>query len=56
MQPCMLRIVFGARRGENELKKSYNKTWWEERAEAVSMSAASVWPEFIPTLPVPAAM
>jgi integrase len=26
----------------------YNKTWWEERAEAVSMAAASVWREFLP--------
>jgi integrase len=24
----------------------YNKTWWEERAEAVSMAAATVWREF----------
>jgi integrase len=24
----------------------YNKTWWEERAEAVSLAAASVWREF----------
>ena len=34
----------------------YNKTWWEERVEAVSMAAASVWREFMPTPPVPAAM
>jgi hypothetical protein len=27
----------------------YNKTWWEERVEAVSMAAATVWREFIPT-------
>ena len=27
----------------------YNKTWWEERAEAVSLAAASVWKEFQPT-------
>jgi hypothetical protein len=27
----------------------YNKTWWEERVEAVSMAAASVWREFMPT-------
>jgi len=26
----------------------YNKTWWEERVEAVSMAAASVWREFMP--------
>lgn len=26
----------------------YNKTWWEERAEAVSLAAASVWKEFQP--------
>lgn len=24
----------------------YSKTWWEERAEAVSLAAASVWREF----------
>lgn len=24
----------------------YNKTWWEERAEAVSLAAATVWREF----------
>jgi hypothetical protein len=34
----------------------YNKTWWEERVEAVSMAAASVWREFMPTPQVPAAM
>jgi integrase len=34
----------------------YNKTWWEERVEAVSMAAASVWREFMPTPPMPAAM
>ena len=34
----------------------YNKTWWEERVESVSMAAASVWREFMPTPPVPAAM
>jgi integrase len=27
----------------------YNKTWWEERAAAVSLAAASVWKEFQPT-------
>jgi integrase len=27
----------------------YNKTWWEERVEAVSMAAATVWREFLPT-------
>jgi hypothetical protein len=27
----------------------YNKTWWEERAVAVSLAAASVWKEFQPT-------
>jgi integrase len=27
----------------------YNKTWWEERVEAVSMAAASIWREFMPT-------
>jgi integrase len=27
----------------------YNKTWWEERVEAVSMAAATVWREFMPT-------
>ena len=30
----------------------YNKTWWEERVEAVSMAAASaaasVWRDFMP--------
>jgi integrase len=34
----------------------YNKTWWEERVEAVSMAAASVWREFMPAPHVPAAM
>jgi integrase len=34
----------------------YNKTWWEERVEAVSMAAASVWREFMPTPPTPAAV
>jgi hypothetical protein len=35
----------------------YNKTWWwEERVEAVSMAAASVWREFMPTPQVPAAI
>jgi hypothetical protein len=34
----------------------YNKTWWEERVEAVSMAAASVWREFMPMPPMPAAM
>jgi integrase len=34
----------------------YNKTWWEERVEAVSMAAASVWREFMPAPQVPAAM
>ena len=34
----------------------YNKTWWEERVEAVSMAAASVWREFMLTPQVPAAM
>jgi hypothetical protein len=24
----------------------YNRTWWEERVEAVSLAAASVWREF----------
>ena len=27
----------------------YNKTGWEERVEAVSMAAATVWREFMPT-------
>jgi integrase len=27
----------------------YNKTWWEERVEAVSMAAATVWREFMST-------
>jgi hypothetical protein len=27
----------------------YNKTWWDERVEAVSMPAATVWREFMPT-------
>ena len=31
----------------------YNRTWWEERVEAVSMAAATVWREFL-ALPVPA--
>jgi len=31
----------------------YNRTWWEERVEAVSMAAATVWREFL-TQPVPA--
>lgn len=26
----------------------YNRTWWEERVEAVSMAAASVWREYLP--------
>ena len=26
----------------------YNRTWWEERVEAVSLAAASVWREFTP--------
>jgi integrase len=26
----------------------YNRTWWEERVEAVSLAAASVWREFAP--------
>jgi integrase len=26
----------------------YNRTWWEERVEAVSMAAATVWREFLP--------
>jgi hypothetical protein len=26
----------------------YNRTWWEERVEAVSLAAASVWWEFTP--------
>jgi integrase len=26
----------------------YNRTWWEERVEAVSLAAASVWREFMP--------
>jgi integrase len=34
----------------------YNKTWWEERVEAVSMAAASVWREFMSTPQVPAAI
>jgi hypothetical protein len=25
----------------------YNRTWWEERVEAVSMAAATVWREFL---------
>jgi hypothetical protein len=24
----------------------YNRTWWEERAQAVSLAAATVWREF----------
>ena len=28
----------------------YNKTWWEERAAAVSLAAASVWKEFQPVV------
>ena len=32
--------------------KVYNRTWWEERVEAVSMAAATVWREFL-TQPVP---
>jgi integrase len=31
----------------------YNRTWWEERVEAVSMAAATVWREFL-VQPVPA--
>ena len=31
----------------------YNRTWWEERVEAVSMAAATVWREFL-AQPVPA--
>jgi len=30
----------------------YNRTWWEERVEAVSMAAAMVWREFL-AQPVP---
>jgi len=30
----------------------YNRTWWEERVEAVSMAAATVWREFL-AQPVP---
>ena len=26
----------------------YNRTWWEERVEAVSLAAATVWREFTP--------
>ena len=26
----------------------YNRTWWEERVEAVSLAAASVWREVTP--------
>jgi len=26
----------------------YNRTWWEERVQAVSLAAASVWREFTP--------
>lgn len=31
----------------------YNRTWWEERVEAVSMAAATVWREFL-AQPAPA--
>lgn len=31
----------------------YNRTWWEERVEAVSLAAATVWREFL-AQPVPA--
>jgi integrase len=31
----------------------YNRTWWEERVEAVSMAAATVWREFL-AQPLPA--
>jgi hypothetical protein len=34
----------------------YNKTWWEERVEAVSMAAATVWREFMPRPKVPKPM
>jgi hypothetical protein len=34
----------------------HNKTWREERVEAGSMAAASVWREFMSTPQVPAAM
>jgi len=34
----------------------YNKTWWDERVEAVSMAAASVWREFMSKPQLPAAM
>ena len=34
----------------------YNKTWWEERVEAVSMAAATVWREFMPTPQAPRPM
>jgi hypothetical protein len=34
----------------------YNKTWWEERVEAVSMAAATVWREFMPAPQVPGSM
>jgi integrase len=32
----------------------YNRTWWEERVEAVSLAAATVWREFL-AQPLPAA-
>ncbi|MBO0912441.1 MAG: tyrosine-type recombinase/integrase, partial [Acidobacteria bacterium] len=34
----------------------YNKTWWEERVEAVSMAAATVWREFMPAPEAPGPM
>jgi integrase len=34
----------------------YNKTWWEERVEAVSMAAATIWREFMPTTQAPGPM
>jgi integrase len=30
------------------MQNVYNRTWWEERVEAVSLAAASVWREFTP--------
>ena len=34
-------------------QNAHNRTWWEERVEAVSMAAATVWREFL-AQPVPA--
>lgn len=34
-------------------QNAYNRTWWEERVEALSIAAATAWREFL-RQPVPA--